>query len=388
MYRTGDLARYLPDGNIDYLGRNDRQVKIRGFRIECGEIEARVAGHPAVREAVVDVLGEADNKRLVAWVVPEADADRQALAVTLRQYLAGMLPEFMLPAAWVALDTLPLTPNGKLDRRALPEPQEDAYVREVYAEPEGELETLLAGIWRELLGLERVGRHDNFFELGGHSLLAVKLMAQLRCRAERRGANAVHRADAVNAGADVGHAARSERAGQRYPTGLRSHYAGDVAAGDAEPAGDRRGGGAGAGRRGQRTGHLRLVAAAGGILFHHLLAERGDPYQLSAVLRFDSRARLDAWLAAMQQVIDRHDILRTAFITQGVSSPVQVVWRKAELSLRELRLNPAEGEIGSRLTAVFDPRRVRPDLTRAPLLSFVAAQGKKAVGACSSSGIT
>ena len=106
------------------------------------------------------------------------------------------------------------------------------------------------------------------------------------------------------------------------------------------------------------------------------------------MLRFDSRARLDAWLAAMQQVIDRHDILRTAFITQGVSSPVQVVWRKAELSLRELRLNPAEGEIGSRLTAVFDPRRVRPDLTRAPLLSFVAAQGKKAVGACSSSGIT
>ncbi|MBH2581302.1 amino acid adenylation domain-containing protein, partial [Serratia marcescens] len=180
MYRTGDLARYLPDGNIDYLGRNDRQVKIRGFRIECGEIEARVAGHPAVREAVVDVLGEADTKRLVAWVVPEADADRQTLAVTLRQYLAGMLPEFMLPAAWVALDTLPLTPNGKLDRRALPEPQEDAYVREVYAEPEGELETLLAGIWRELLGLERVGRHDNFFELGGHSLLAVKLMAQLR----------------------------------------------------------------------------------------------------------------------------------------------------------------------------------------------------------------
>ncbi|MGP2803187.1 non-ribosomal peptide synthetase, partial [Serratia ureilytica] len=180
MYCTGDLARYLPDGNIDYLGRNDRQVKIRGFRIECGEIEARVAGHPAVREAVVDVLGEADNKRLVAWVVPEADADRQTLAVTLRQYLAGMLPEFMLPAAWVALDTLPLTPNGKLDRRALPEPQEDAYVREVYAEPEGELETLLAGIWRELLGIERVGRHDNFFELGGHSLLAVKLMAQLR----------------------------------------------------------------------------------------------------------------------------------------------------------------------------------------------------------------
>ncbi|CAI1645020.1 non-ribosomal peptide synthetase [Serratia marcescens] len=378
MYRTGDLARYLPDGNIDYLGRNDRQVKIRGFRIECGEIEARVAGHPAVREAVVDVLGEADNKRLVAWVVPEADADRQALAVTLRQYLAGMLPEFMLPAAWVALDTLPLTPNGKLDRRALPEPQEDAYVREVYAEPEGELETLLAGIWRELLGLERVGRHDNFFELGGHSLLAVKLMAQLRRVGLSAGVQTLFTAPTLSTLAqtlvtqqEVSVPANAILPGcvaitpEMLPLATLSQPEIDAVVAQV-PGG---------------VANVQDIYALSplqeGILFHHLLAERGDPYQLSAVLRFDSRARLDAWLAAMQQVIDRHDILRTAFITQGVSSPVQVVWRKAELSLRELRLNPAEGEIGSRLTAVFDPRRVRPDLTRAPLLSFVAAQGEE-----------
>ncbi|WP_061872385.1 non-ribosomal peptide synthetase [Serratia marcescens] len=378
MYRTGDLARYLPDGNIDYLGRNDRQVKIRGFRIECGEIEARVAGHPAVREAVVDVLGEADNKRLVAWVVPEADADRQALAVTLRQYLAGMLPEFMLPAAWVALDTLPLTPNGKLDRRALPEPQEDAYVREVYAEPEGELETLLAGIWRELLGLERVGRHDNFFELGGHSLLAVKLMAQLRRVGLSAGVQTLFTAPTLSTLAqtlvtqqEVSVPANGILPGcvaitpEMLPLATLSQPEIDAVVAQV-PGG---------------VANVQDIYALSplqeGILFHHLLAERGDPYQLSAVLRFDSRARLDAWLAAMQQVIDRHDILRTAFITQGVSSPVQVVWRKAELSLRELRLNPAEGEIGSRLTAVFDPRRVRPDLTRAPLLSFVAAQGEE-----------
>ncbi|ENE2355198.1 amino acid adenylation domain-containing protein [Serratia marcescens] len=378
MYRTGDLARYLPDGNIDYLGRNDRQVKIRGFRIECGEIEARVAGHSAVREAVVDVLGEADNKRLVAWVVPEADADRQTLAVTLRQYLAGMLPEFMLPAAWVALDTLPLTPNGKLDRRALPEPQEDAYVREVYAEPEGELETLLAGIWRELLGIERVGRHDNFFELGGHSLLAVKLMAQLRRVGLSAGVQTLFTAPTLSTLAqtlvtqqEVSVPANGILPGcvaitpEMLPLATLSQPEIDAVVAQV-PGG---------------VANVQDIYALSplqeGILFHHLLAERGDPYQLSAVLRFDSRARLDAWLAAMQQVIDRHDILRTAFITQGVSSPVQVVWRKAELSLRELRLNPAEGEIGSRLTALFDPRRVRPDLTRAPLLSFVAAQGEE-----------
>ena len=111
-----------------------------------------------------------------------------------------------------------------------------------------------------------------------------------------------------------------------------------------------------------------------GILFHHLLAEQGDPYQLSAVLRFDSRARLDAWLAAMQQVIDRHDILRTAFITQGVSSPVQVVWRKAELALSERRFDLADGPVWQQLAAGFDPLHQRQDLTRAPLLNFTVAQ--------------
>ncbi|MBH2646966.1 amino acid adenylation domain-containing protein, partial [Serratia marcescens] len=292
MYRTGDLARYLADGNIDYLGRNDRQVKIRGFRIECGEIEARVAGHPAVREAVVDVLGEADNKRLVAWVVPEADADRQTLAVTLRQYLAGMLPEFMLPAAWVALDTLPLTPNGKLDRRALPEPQEDAYVREVYAEPEGELETLLAGIWRELLGIERVGRHDNFFELGGHSLLAVKLMAQLRRVGLSAGVQTLFTAPTLSTLAqtlvtqqEVSVPANGILPGcvaitpEMLPLATLSQPEIDAVVAQV-PGG---------------VANVQDIYALSplqeGILFHHLLAERGDPYQLSAVLRFDSRAR-------------------------------------------------------------------------------------------------
>ncbi|WP_262188203.1 non-ribosomal peptide synthetase, partial [Serratia ficaria] len=374
MYRTGDLARYLPDGNIDYLGRNDRQVKIRGFRIECAEIEARLAGHAAVREAVVDVCGEGDDKRLVAWLVPEAAAERTTLATTLRQYLAGMLPEFMLPAAYVPLEALPLTPNGKLDRRALPAPEEAAYAREAYAEPEGELETLLAGIWRELLGIERVGRHDNFFELGGHSLLAVRLMAQLRRAGLSAGVQTLFTAPTLSTLAQTLGAQREvsvpanriDADGERItpemlPLATLSQQ--DIDAVVAQVPGG--------------VANVQDIYALSplqeGILFHHLLAEQGDPYQLSAVLRFDSRARLDAWLAAMQRVIDRHDILRTAFIGEGVSSPVQVVWRRAELALSELRLNPAAGEIGAQLTALFDPRRIRPDLTRAPLLNFVTS---------------
>jgi len=182
MYRTGDLARYRPDGNLEFLGRNDHQVKIRGFRIEPGEIEARLAEHPAVREAVVlareDVPGD---KRLVAYITTAADSPlaADALAAALRAHLGNRLPDYMVPAAFVTLDTLPLTPNGKLDRKALPAPDGEAYARRVYEAPQGEIEQALAQLWTELLGVERISRHDNFFELGGHSLLAVRLLSRL-----------------------------------------------------------------------------------------------------------------------------------------------------------------------------------------------------------------
>ncbi|MCG1048796.1 amino acid adenylation domain-containing protein, partial [Mycetohabitans sp. B6] len=177
MYKTGDLARYLPDGNLEFVGRNDEQVKIRGFRIEPGEIEACLMQHEQVRDAVVLVRGESVDKRLVAYVVAEAD---EQLASTLRTHVATHLPEYMVPAAFVRLDALPLTPNGKLDRRALPEPDAGALAHHAYEAPQGELETTLATIWAELLGIERVGRHDSFFALGGHSLLAVRLMNRVR----------------------------------------------------------------------------------------------------------------------------------------------------------------------------------------------------------------
>ncbi|HIB8313252.1 TPA: AMP-binding enzyme, partial [Serratia marcescens] len=152
------VARYLANGDIEYLGRNDQQVKIRGFRIECGEIEAALATHPAVREAVVDARAVGDDKRLVAWVVPAADVAEETLAGALRQHVSAALPDYMVPSAWVVVAALPLSPNGKLDRRALPEPQ-GAQSQAAYEAPQGEHETLLAAIWRELLNVERVGRH-------------------------------------------------------------------------------------------------------------------------------------------------------------------------------------------------------------------------------------
>ncbi|WP_186106923.1 non-ribosomal peptide synthetase [Burkholderia gladioli] len=181
MYRTGDLARYQPDGNIVFLGRNDEQVKVRGFRVEPGEIEAQLATHEAVREAIVIARQDpAGNARLLAYVSLQDAAPCAELVRDLREHLAARLPEYMVPAAFVVLDALPLTPNGKVDRRALPEPDDEAFAQAQYEAPQGETEQTIAVLWAELLGVERVGRHDNFFALGGHSLLATRMLARLR----------------------------------------------------------------------------------------------------------------------------------------------------------------------------------------------------------------
>ena len=179
LYKTGDLARYLPDGNIECIGRTDHQVKIRGFRIEIGEIEALVVQHPAVQEAVV-VANEYSlgDKRLVAYVVSH---QKQVLTNSeLRSFLKQQLPDYMVPSAFVILEALPLTPNGKVDRRALRAPE---HVRqepeETFVAPRNELEVRLTKIWEKLLGIQPIGVRDNFFELGGHSLLAVRLLNEI-----------------------------------------------------------------------------------------------------------------------------------------------------------------------------------------------------------------
>jgi len=173
LYRTGDLARWLPNGNVEFLGRLDNQVKIRGFRVELGEVEAVMGQHPSVRECAVKV-NAMDATRLTAYFVA---TDRRGIkASQLRVFLMERLPEYMIPAAFVQLQALPLTPNGKVDRRALPEPDHGRTAAErKYAAPRDAVEAELTRIWQEVLGVEPIGIEDHFFNLGGHSLLAARV---------------------------------------------------------------------------------------------------------------------------------------------------------------------------------------------------------------------
>ncbi|WP_244207070.1 condensation domain-containing protein, partial [Caballeronia pedi] len=369
------LARYRADGNIEFLGRNDHQVKIRGFRIELGEIEAQLTDHPAVREAVVIARArQQDDQQLIAYVTLLADID----VSILRQHLSERLPDYMVPSAFVVLDALPLTPNGKLDRRALPDPQADAFALRPFEAPQGRTEIALADLWAELLGLERVGRQDNFFSLGGHSLLAVTLIECMRLvdlHASVRDLFATPVLSALAASLERGTSTVDivvppnaitpdctaitpamlplialtqtdiDRIVAQVPGGFTNVQ--DIYA---------------------------LAPLQEGILFHHMLTTEGDPYLQTARLAFDSRARLDAWLDALQQVVRRHDILRTAFIYDALSTPAQVVLREAPVSLDEIELDPTHGPVAEQLAGLFDARSQRLPLTRAPLLRLTIAR--------------
>ncbi|MFN6479636.1 non-ribosomal peptide synthetase [Nostoc sp. DedQUE07] len=186
IYKTGDLGRWLPDGNIEFLGRIDHQVKIRGFRVELGEIETFLLQHQAVREAVVVVMEEnPDDKRLVAYVVPSAECDRNDLSSSkliqqLRDLLKEKLPGYMIPSAIVQIEALPLSPSGKVDRRALPVPNFQNESELGFVAPRTPTEEIVADIWIQILKREHIGIYDNFFDLGGHSLLATQAISRLR----------------------------------------------------------------------------------------------------------------------------------------------------------------------------------------------------------------
>ncbi|MDB6375150.1 amino acid adenylation domain-containing protein, partial [Photorhabdus bodei] len=372
MYRTGDLARYLPDGNLVFVGRNDQQVKIRGFRIEPGEIEARLTEHPAVSEARVLVFSDGLDKHLVAYVVAVVN-DR--LAADLRAHLSTQLPDYMVPTAFVRLDAFPLTSNGKLDRRALPAPDGEAFARQIYAAPQGDTETALAAIWRELLGIEQISRHDSFFALGGHSLLAVRMIERLRNLGITLAvrdlfqspvlselAQTLGRHQVIVIPPNVITPATTTLTPEMLPLTDLTQSEIDFIVGQV-PGG---------------IANIQDIYALSplqdGILFHHLLADQGDPYLLIEQMIFTDRSLLNRYLAAVQRVVDRHDILRTAFIWQGLSAPIQVVLRQATLSMTELVLDPTDGLISDQLAERFDPRRHRINLNQAPLLRFVVAQ--------------
>jgi amino acid adenylation domain-containing protein len=181
LYRTGDLARYLPDGQIEFVGRGDQQLKIRGFRIELGEIEAALRKHEGVAEPVVVARGSGAGKALVAYFVPRVGFDPQPKA--LREFVSAVLPEYMVPAAFVRLEKLPLTLNNKIDRKALPDPDRSSFsVDGAYVAPATPTQEVLTALWIELLACERIGIHDRFFDIGGNSMLAAKLIFQIHDR--------------------------------------------------------------------------------------------------------------------------------------------------------------------------------------------------------------
>ncbi|MDX7987526.1 amino acid adenylation domain-containing protein, partial [Xenorhabdus sp. 12] len=374
MYKTGDLGRWLPDGNIEYLGRNDFQVKIRGFRIELGEIEARLEQCPGVREAVVLAReDEQGQKRLIAYLKP---LDGAALApAELRQQLSQHLAEYMLPSAFVTLDTFPLTSNGKLDRQALPAPGLSSLVVRNYEAPIGEMEMVLAQIWQKLLKLESVGRHDHFFELGGHSLMIVSLIEELRNQGWQLDVRSVFITPVL---LDMAQAIQHHDTAfvvpvNRIPencTAITPDLLPLVSLSQNEidaivatvPGGST-----------NIQDIYPLAPLQEGILFHHLMQTKGDNYLLQSLLAFDSRERLDAFLTALQQVIDRHDILRTAAYWQELAQPVQVVWRRAPLEVNLFTPDPASDfaahSVIEQLKAHTDPRQHRINLNKAPLFT-------------------
>jgi non-ribosomal peptide synthetase component F len=179
-YRTGDLTRYLPNGEIEFLGRIDHQIKIRGYRLEPGEIENEIANHPAVQENVVVMREEIPGQPyLAAYVVSRAGS--AVSANDLRQFLHERIPAYMVPSTFVLMEKLPLTPNGKVDRRALPSPTEVSATPDKATEsPLNEVESALAEIWREVIGVDEVNRADNFFDLGGHSVLVTQMLTRVR----------------------------------------------------------------------------------------------------------------------------------------------------------------------------------------------------------------
>ncbi|MCF2946439.1 non-ribosomal peptide synthetase, partial [Paenibacillus tarimensis] len=333
LYRTGDLARWMEDGNVDFIGRIDNQAKIRGYRIETGEIESQLLRVEGVREAVVLVRSDANGqKALCAYYTPDTGAE---LAVNnLRSALAQELPGYMIPSYFVELDRLPLTPNGKIDRKALPAPEGEAGSGAAYVAPRNELETKLAVIWQEVLGLAKeIGVHDNFFDLGGHSLRATKLAGkvfkELNVNLPLRD---VFRHSTIAAMAEA--IARMER---------QEH--------EAIPQAEER-------------EYYPLSSAQKRLFIQHTLDGADQLYNMPELVQLEGELDLDRLEAALRQLITRHESLRTGFeIVKGEA--VQRIYPQVDFAIEQHQADKEDAAQIEQIVRGF----VRPfDLGKPPLL--------------------
>ncbi|MEO6194012.1 MAG: amino acid adenylation domain-containing protein [Thermoanaerobaculia bacterium] len=335
LYRTGDLARRMPDGTIEFLGRTDHQVKVRGFRIELGEIEAALLSLPAVREAVVLARENRSEKRLVAYVAGDVAAEE------LRRSLRERLPEYMVPAAFVKLAALPLTVNGKVDRQALPAPDGQSLDVE-YVAPRTPVEEVLAGIWAEVLGVERVGVADHFFDLGGHSLLATRVMSRLRAAfGVEMPLRDLFEAPTVEALAARVEATRRTGAKLTVPPLL--------------PV--------------PREGSLPLSFAQQRLWLIDQLEPGRSVYNLPMALRVEGPLDGAMFARCLGEIVRRHEALRTVFVeVEGI--PIQVIQPAGPCGLSAVDLSGLpEDRRDAEVFVLAGEEAVRPfDLTRGPLL--------------------
>jgi non-ribosomal peptide synthetase component F/acyl carrier protein len=340
-YRSGDLVRYLPDGNIEFLGRTDEQVKVRGFRVELGEIESVLGQHAAVRECVVVAReDESDERRLVAYLV--GDTGREVAVNELRGYLKERLPEYMVPAAFVTLDSIPLTSNGKVDRRRLPAPESAAMpLGQETAAPSTPTEEIICSLFAQILSLPGVGVGDNFFEVGGHSLLATQLVSRLR-----------------------------QVFGIELP--LRSLFDAPTAAELARVVEAEMGQGEEAApsmKAVSREGELPLSFAQQRLWFIDQLEPGSSFYNIPAAVRMTGNLDIEALEETLTEVVRRHEVLRTSFPTAD-GKPRQVIAPAAPLTLEveELGHLPQQEREREVTRLAVEEARKPFDLAAGPLL--------------------
>jgi amino acid adenylation domain-containing protein/FkbH-like protein len=310
MYKTGDLARWFPDGNIEFLGRRDDQVKIRGYRIELGEIETLLQECPLVRQCAVLALDDNhSSKRLVGYVVPEGSFNREAII----SYLKENLPEYMVPSLWVEMERLPVTSNGKIDRRNLPQPDANELVSDRYVAPNTLSEIQLSRIWCEILNIQQAGIHDNFFDLGGHSLLAMRVVSAIRKQLQ----------------VDL-----AIRELFLYPNifQLAAHIEGKRKGLSLPPI-----------KATARPERIPLSFSQERLWFIDQL-EGSLHYHLPLVLLFHGNLNKYALIFALEELIKRHEVLRTVF-KEELGVPYQYIKNVGEAKLAEIQASQYENDV-------------------------------------------